>query len=165
MATRIEIKRKPPNPNTRGFAAGQIADPVEPPKGRFQRGVDMIQNIFAAGKDMAGQTGASMADYMRASSAARDGKFLSSLNEYDRDLAKFPVNQAYLTGELLADMAQIPFEAVGQRAGLDVGSGFGYGDIFFDSDDPRTQERYRQFIDDYRFTNVDELMALPSFQN
>ena len=161
-------KDKPNNPNRMSFYdRGAVGGPTPPePQSRFQRGVDMIQNIFAAGKDMAGQTGASMADYMRASSAARDGKFFTlTPNEYDRDLAKFPINQAYLTGELLADMAQIPFEAVGQRAGLDVGSGFGYGDIFFDSDDPRTQERYRQFIDDYRFTNVDELMALLPFQN
>ena len=70
---------KPENPNrqSRQFTSPQDMG-IVPAKGpgRFQRGVDMIQNIFAAGKDMAGQTGASMADYMRASSAARDGKFL-----------------------------------------------------------------------------------------
>ena len=78
---------KPNNPNRMSFYdRGAVGGPTPPePQSRFQRGVDMIQNIFAAGKDMAGQTGASMADYMRASSAARDGKFFTlTPNEYDR---------------------------------------------------------------------------------
>ena len=115
MATRIEIKRKPPNPNTRGFAAGQIADPVEPPRGRFQRGVDMITNVFR-------DTGSNISDYMRASEDARNGRFFSAPTAYDADMAKFPINQAAGAGEFFLDLLQLPFESGAQAMGFDVGS-------------------------------------------
>ena len=133
MATRIEIKRKPPNPNTRGFAAGQIADPVEPPRGRFQRGVDMITNVFR-------DTGSNISDYMRASEDARNGRFFSAPTAYDADMAKFPINQAAGAGEFFLDLLQLPFESGAQAMGFDVGSGQGTGDMgyminqFLDSD-------------------------------
>ena len=107
--------------------------PDSEPKSRFQRGVDMITNFANVGKDILGQTGTSMGDYFSAVSSNRDNNRGALL----RDAGRFVPNQAYLTGEFLGDIFQIPFEAVGQRyIDESIGSGYGKGDMFFDSDDP-----------------------------
>ena len=94
---------KPENPNrqSRQFTSPQDMNiqSAEGP-GRFQRGVDMIQNVF---KD----TGSNIADYMKASSDARDGRFFSAPSAYDADLAKFPINQAAGAGEFFLDLLQL----------------------------------------------------------
>ena len=124
MATRIEIKRKPPNPNTNTgvFAAGQIADPVEPPKGRFQRGVDMISNYFS-------NLGDKRANLAAAAAAESDKGTPFFENPYYMDFPRFIGNQAAGAGEFFLDLAQILPEAGGQMLGYDVGSGRGSGDI------------------------------------
>ena len=135
MATRIEIKRKPPNPNTNTgvFAAGQIADPVEPPKGRFQRGVDMISNYFSNLADK-------RANFAK---AASEYPITDLKSPYLRDYGRFIGNIAASTGEFFHDVAQILPESIGQGMGYDVGSGIGTGDIgygisqFFDLDNAR----------------------------
>ena len=122
MATRIEIKRKPPNPNTqpRGPAGSDVAPPA--PRGRFQRGVDMITNVFR-------DTGSNISDYMRASEDARNGRFFSAPTAYDADMAKFPINQAAGALEFFGDVLQLPFESGAQLLGYDqFGSGYGAGD-------------------------------------
>ena len=136
MATRIEIKRKPPNPNTRGFAAGQIADPVEPPKGGFQRGVDMISNYFS-------NLGDKRANLAAAAAAESDKGTPFLENPYYMDYPRFIGNMAASTGEFFHDVAQLPFESGAQMLGYDRGSGKGTGDIgygisqFFDLDNAR----------------------------
>tara|TARA_R100001460_G_scaffold103385_1_gene148525 strand:- start:339 stop:1499 length:1161 start_codon:yes stop_codon:yes gene_type:complete len=109
---------------------------IQPAEGptRFQRGVDMISNVF---KD----TGSNIADYMKASSDARDGRFFSAPNAYDSDMAKFPINQGAGALEFFGDLFQLPFESGAQLLGYDqFGSGQGSGDMgyminqFLDSD-------------------------------
>ena len=128
---------KPENPNRRSrqFTSPQDMN-IVPAAGpsRFQRGVDMIQNVF---KD----TGSNIADYMKASSDARDGRFFSAPSAYDADLAKFPINQGAGALEFFGDLFQLPFESGAQMLGYnDVGSGQGSGDMgyminqFLDSD-------------------------------
>ncbi len=128
---------KPENPNrqSRQFTSPQDMG-IVPAAGptRFQRGVDMIQNVF---KD----TGSNIADYMKASSDARDGRFFSAPSAYDADLAKFPINQGAGALEFFGDLFQLPFESGAQMLGYnDVGSGQGSGDMgyminqFLDSD-------------------------------
>ncbi len=128
---------KPENPNrqSRTFTNPQDMNiqPAEGP-GRFQRGVDMIQNVF---KD----TGSNIADYMKASSDARDGRFFSAPSAYDADMAKFPINQGAGALEFFGDLFQLPFESGAQMLGYDqFGSGQGSGDMgyminqFLDSD-------------------------------
>ena len=122
----VRIRNKPDNPNrtSRQFTSPQDMNivPAEGPS-RFQRGVDMIKNVFS-------DTGSNIADYMKASSDARDGRFFSAPNAYDADLAKFPVNQAAGAGELFLDIFQLPFEAGAQALGYDqFGSGQGTGDM------------------------------------
>ena len=120
------IRKKPDNPNrtSRQFTSPQDMNivPAEGPS-RFQRGVDMIQNVFR-------DTGSNIADYMRASEKARDGRFFSAPTAYDADMAKFPINQAAGAGELFLDIFQLPFEAGAQALGYDqFGSGQGTGDM------------------------------------
>jgi hypothetical protein len=128
---------KPENPNRRSrqFTSPQDMNivPAAGP-GRFQRGVDMISNVF---KD----TGSNIADYMKASSDARDGRFFSAPSAYDADLAKFPINQGAGALEFFGDLFQLPFESGAQLLGYDqFGSGEGSGDMgyminqFLDSD-------------------------------
>ena len=128
---------KPENPNrqSRQFTSPQDMNiiPAEGPT-RFQRGVDMIQNVFR-------DTGSNIADYMKASSDARDGRFFSAPSAYDADLAKFPINQGAGALEFFGDLFQLPFESGAQMLGYnDVGSGQGSGDMgyminqFLDSD-------------------------------
>ena len=122
----VRIRNKPDNPNrtSRQFTSPQDMNivPAEGPS-RFQRGVDMIQNVFR-------DTGSNIADYMKASSDARDGKLFAAPSAYDADLAKFPVNQAAGAGELFLDIFQLPFEAGAQALGYDqFGSGQGTGDM------------------------------------
>ena len=119
-------KDKPNNPNRMSFYdRGAVGGPTPPePQSRFQRGVDMIQNVFS-------DTGSNIADYMKASSDARDGRFFSAPSAYDADLAKFPINQAAGAGEFFLDLFQLPFESAGQMMGFDVGSGQGSGDMGF----------------------------------
>jgi hypothetical protein len=128
---------KPENPNrqSRQFTSPQDMN-IVPAAGpsRFQRGVDMIQNVFR-------DTGSNIADYMKASSDARDGRFFSAPSAYDADMAKFPINQAAGAGEFFGDLFQLPFESGAQMLGYnDVGSGQGSGDMgyminqFLDSD-------------------------------
>ena len=116
---------KPENPNrqSRQFTSPQDMNiqSAEGP-GRFQRGVDMIQNVFR-------DTGSNIADYMKASSDARDGRFFSAPSAYDADMAKFPINQAAGAGEFFLDLFQLPFESGSQMLGYDVGSGQGSGDM------------------------------------
>ena len=116
---------KPENPNrqSRQFTSPQDMN-IVPAAGpsRFQRGVDMIQNVF---KD----TGSNIADYMKASSDARDGRFFSAPSAYDADLAKFPINQGAGALEFFGDLLQLPFESGSQMLGFDVGSGQGSGDM------------------------------------
>jgi hypothetical protein len=117
---------KPENPNRRSrqFTSPQDMN-IVPAAGpsRFQRGVDMIQNVF---KD----TGSNIADYMKASSDARDGRFFSAPSAYDADLAKFPINQGAGALEFFGDLFQLPFESGAQMLGYDdVGSGQGSGDM------------------------------------
>ena len=136
--------------------------PDSEPKSRFQRGVDMITNFANVGKDILGQTGTSMGDYFSAVSRNRDNNRGALL----RDAGRFVPNQAYLTGEFLGDIFQIPFEAVGQRyIDESIGSGYGKGDMFFDSDDPVVQFKYDQFMDDYVFDTPTDVANNPSFQN
>ena len=136
--------------------------PDSEPKSRFQRGVDMITNFGNVGKDILGQTGTSMGDYFSAVSSNRDNNRGALL----RDAGRFVPNQAYLTGEFLGDIFQIPFEAVGQRyIDESIGSGYGKGDMFFDSDDPVVQFKYDQFMDDYVFDTPTDVANNPSFQN
>ena len=136
--------------------------PDSEPKSRFQRGVDMITNFANVGKDILGQTGTSMGDYFSAVSSNRDNNRGAIL----RDAGRFVPNQAYLTGEFLGDIFQIPFEAVGQRyIDESIGSGYGKGDMFFDSDDPVVQFKYDQFMDDYVFDTPTDVANNPSFQN
>ena len=136
--------------------------PDSDPKSRFQRGVDMITNFANVGKDILGQTGTSMGDYFSAVSSNRDNNRGALL----RDAGRFVPNQAYLTGEFLGDIFQIPFEAVGQRyIDESIGSGYGKGDMFFDSDDPVVQFKYDQFMDDYVFDTPTDVANNPSFQN
>ena len=136
--------------------------PDSEPKSRFQRGVDMITNFANVGKDILGQTGTSMGDYFSAVSSNRDNNRGAVL----RDAGRFVPNQAYLTGEFLGDIFQIPFEAVGQRyIDESIGSGYGKGDMFFDSDDPVVQFKYDQFMDDYVFDTPTDVANNPSFQN
>jgi hypothetical protein len=94
----------------------------------------MISNVF---KD----TGSNIADYMKASSDARDGRFFSAPSAYDADLAKFPINQGAGALEFFGDLFQLPFESGAQLLGYDqFGSGKGSGDMgyminqFLDSD-------------------------------
>tara|TARA_R100000655_G_scaffold46026_1_gene82897 strand:+ start:67 stop:1302 length:1236 start_codon:yes stop_codon:yes gene_type:complete len=122
----VRIRKKPDNPNrtSRQFTSPQDMNivPAEGPS-RFQRGVDMIQNVFR-------DTGSNIADYMRASEKARDGRFFSAPTAYDADMAKFPINQAAGAGELFLDIFQLPFEAGAQALGYDqFGSGQGTGDM------------------------------------
>ena len=117
---------KPENPNRRSrqFTSPQDMNivPAEGP-GRFQRGVDMITNVF---KD----TGSNIASYMKASSDARDGRFFSAPSAYDADLAKFPINQGAGALEFFGDLLQLPFESGAQLLGYDqFGSGQGSGDM------------------------------------
>ena len=117
---------KPENPNRRSrqFTSPQDMN-IVPATGpsRFQRGVDMIQNVF---KD----TGSNIADYMKASSDARDGRFFSGPSAYDADMAKFPINQGAGALEFFGDLFQLPFESGAQMLGYDdVGSGQGSGDM------------------------------------
>ena len=117
---------KPENPNRRSrqFTSPQDMN-IVPAAGpsRFQRGVDMIQNVF---KD----TGSNIADYMKASSDARDGRFFSGPSAYDADMAKFPINQGAGALEFFGDLLQLPFESGAQMLGYDdVGSGQGSGDM------------------------------------
>ena len=136
--------------------------PDSEPKSRFQRGVDMITNFANVGKDILGQTGTGMGDYFSAVSSNRDNNRGALL----RDAGRFVPNQAYLTGEFLGDIFQIPFEAVGQRyIDESIGSGYGKGDMFFDSDDPVVQFKYDQFMDDYVFDTPTDVANNPSFQN
>ena len=136
--------------------------PDSEPKSRFQRGVDMITNFANVGKDILGQTKTSMGDYLSAVSSNRDNNRGALL----RDAGRFVPNQAYLTGEFLGDIFQIPFEAVGQRYIDDsIGSGFGKGDMFFDSDDPLVKVKYDQFMDDYVFDTPTDVANNLSFQN
>jgi hypothetical protein len=116
---------KPENPNRRSrtFTSPQDRNiqPAEGP-GRFQRGVDMIQNVFS-------DTGSNIADYMKASSDARDGRFFSAPSAYDADMAKFPINQGAGALEFFGDLFQLPFESGAQLLGYDqFGSGYGAGD-------------------------------------
>ena len=80
----VRIRNKPDNPNrtSRQFTSPQDMNivPAEGPS-RFQRGVDMIQNVFR-------DTGSNIADYMRASEKARDGRFFSAPTAYDVDMAR-----------------------------------------------------------------------------
>jgi len=146
--TRIIPKEKPPR------------DPE--PRTRFQRGVDMITNFANVGKDILGQTGTSMADYFNAVSSNRDNNRAALL----KDAGRFLPNQAYLTGEFLGDVAQLPFEALGQRyIDPNIGSGYGKGDLFFDSDDELNKFKYNQFMDDYVFDTATDVANNPSFQN
>jgi hypothetical protein len=121
----VRIRKKPDNPNrtSRQFTSPQDMNivPAEGPS-RFQRGVDMIQNVFR-------DTGSNIADYMRASEKARDGRFFSAPTAYDVDMAKFPINQGIGALELFGDIFQLPFESAGQAMGFDVGSGQGTGDM------------------------------------
>jgi len=129
---------KPENPNRQyrsKFSSPQDMN-IQPAEGptRFQRGVDMISNVF---KD----TGSNIADYMKASSDARDGRFFSAPNAYDSDMAKFPINQGAGALEFFGDLFQLPFESGAQLLGYDqFGSGQGSGDMgyminqFLDSD-------------------------------
>tara|TARA_Y100000004_G_scaffold1662_1_gene2125 strand:+ start:171 stop:1406 length:1236 start_codon:yes stop_codon:yes gene_type:complete len=122
----VRIRNKPDNPNrtSRQFTSPQDMNivPAEGPS-RFQRGVDMIKNVF---KD----TGSNIADYMKASSDARDGRFFAAPSAYDADLAKFPINQGIGALELFGDIFQLPFEAGAQALGYDqFGSGQGTGDM------------------------------------
>jgi hypothetical protein len=136
--------------------------PDSEPKSRFQRGIDMITNFANVGKDILGQTGTSMGDYFSAVSSNRDNNRGALL----RDAGRFIPNQAYLTGEFLGDIFQIPFESVGQRyIDPSIGSGYGKGDMFFDSDDPVVQFKYDQFMDDYVFDTPTDVASNPSFQN
>ena len=136
--------------------------PDSEPKSRFQRGVDMITNFANVGKDILGQTGTSMGDYFSAVSSNRDNNRGALL----RDAGRFVPNQAYLTGEFLGDIFQIPFEAVGQRyIDESIGSGYGKGDMFFDSHDPVVQFKYDRFMDDYDFDTPTDVANNPSFQN
>ena len=136
--------------------------PDSEPKSRFQRGVDMITNFANVGKVILGQTGTSMGDYFSAVSSNRDNNRGALL----RDAGRFVPNLAYLTGEFLGDIFQIPFEAVGQRyIDESIGSGYGKGDMFFDSDDPVVQFKYDQFMDDYVFDTPTDVANNPSFQN
>ena len=116
---------KPENPNrqSRQFTSPQDMN-IVPAAGpsRFQRGVDMIQNVFR-------DTGSNIADYMKASSDARDGRVFSAPSAYDADMAKFPINQAAGAGEFFLDLFQLPFESGSQMLGYDVGSGQGSGDM------------------------------------
>jgi hypothetical protein len=82
----------------------------------------MIRNVFS-------DTGSNIADYMRASEKARDGRFFAAPTAYDVDLAKFPINQGIGALELFGDIFQLPFESAGQAMGFDVGSGQGTGDM------------------------------------
>ena len=121
----VRIRNKPDNSNrtSRQFTSPQDMNivPAEGPS-RFQRGVDMIQNVFR-------DTGSNIADYMRASEKARDGRFFAAPTAYDVDLAKFPINQGIGALELFGDIFQLPFESAGQAMGFDVGSGQGTGDM------------------------------------
>jgi hypothetical protein len=136
--------------------------PDSEPKSRFQRGIDMITNFANVGKDILGQTGTSMGDYFSAVSSNRDNNRGALL----RDAGRFIPNQAYLTGEFLGDIFQIPFESVGQRyIDPSIGSGYGKGDMFFDSDDPVVKFKYDQFMDDYVFDTPTDVANNPSFQN
>ena len=121
----VRIRKKPDNPNrqSRQFTSPQDMN-IVPAAGpsRFQRGVNMIQNEFS-------DTSSNIADYMKASSDARDGRFFSAPSAYDADLAKFPINQAAGAGEFFLDLFQLPFESAGQMLGYDVGSGQGAGDM------------------------------------
>jgi hypothetical protein len=121
----VRIRKKPDNPNriSRQFTSPQDMN-IVPAKGpsAFQRGVDMIQNVFR-------DTGSNIADYMRASEKARDGRFFSAPTAYDVDMAKFPINQGIGALELFGDIFQLPFESAGQAMGFDVGSGQGTGDM------------------------------------
>ena len=117
---------KPDNPNrtSRQFTSPQDMNivPAEGPS-RFQRGVDMIKNVFS-------DTGSNIADYMKASSDARDGRLFAAPSAYDADLAKFPINQGIGALELFGDIFQLPFEAGAQALGYDqFGSGQGTGDM------------------------------------
>ena len=136
--------------------------PDSEPKSRFQRGIDMITNFANVGKDILGQTKTSMGDYLSAVSSNRDNNRGALL----RDAGRFVPNQAYLTGEFLGDIFQIPFESVGQRyIDPSIGSGYGKGDMFFDSDDPLVKFKYDQFMDDYIFDTPTDVANNPSFQN
>ena len=122
----VRIRNKPDNPNrtSRQFTSPQDMNivPAEGPS-RFQRGVDMIQNVFR-------DTGSNIADYMNASAKARDGRFFSAPTAYDADMAKFPINQGIGALELFGDIFQLPFEAGAQALGYDqFGSGQGTGDM------------------------------------
>jgi hypothetical protein len=122
----------------------------------------MITNFANVGKDILGQTGTSMGDYFSAVSSNRDNNRGALL----RDAGRFIPNQAYLTGEFLGDIFQIPFESVGQRyIDPSIGSGYGKGDMFFDSDDPVVKFKYDQFMDDYVFDTPTDVANNPSFQN
>ena len=168
MATRIEIKRKPPNPNTqpRGPAGSDVAPPA--PRGRFQRGVDMITNVFR-------DTGSNISDYMRASEDARNGRFFSAPTAYDADMAKFPINQAAGALEFFGDVLQLPFESGAQLLGYDqFGSGYGAGDtgyflkdVFNLGDTRELKDMYiNQALQDSPLSlGYDQLIEDEAFQN
>ena len=99
---------KPENPNRQyrsRFSSPQDMN-IQPAEGptRFQRGVDMIQNVFR-------DTGSNIADYMKASYDARDGRFFSAPSAYDADIANVPINHAAGAGEFFLDLFQLPFES------------------------------------------------------
>ena len=166
----VRIRNKPDNPNrtSRQFTSPQDMNivPAEGPS-RFQRGVDMIQNVFR-------DTGSNIADYMRASEKARDGRFFSAPTAYDADLAKFPINQAAGAGELFLDIFQLPFEAGAQALGYDqFGSGQGTGDMGYmvnqliDSDAADRQAMAINAVLEGSPLSLgyDELVANEAFQN
>ena len=66
--------------------------------------------------------------YFEASDPDNKG-FFRLPNQYDADMARFVGNTGASVGEFMHDLYQLPFEAAGQAAGLDVGSGQGFGDI------------------------------------
>ena len=181
---------KPENPNRqpRGPAGSDVAPPA--PRGRFQRGVDMITNAFSNLDDKA-------ADYFRASDAARTGGFTFSAptdigmsniyfgkpTEYDADARRYLTNQLVLGSELGFDLIQLPFEALGQQLGFNVGSGQGYGDLdqilamspeFGGFRNPLFDEAYAQTVadtitdirnKDLKTQTIDQLVLNPSYQN
>ena len=135
----VRIRNKPDNPNrtSRQFTSPQDMNivPAEGPS-RFQRGVNMITNALGNTKDRA-------ADYFKAADAARTGGFTFSVptdvgmsniyfgapTAYDADARRYLTNELVKGTEIVGDMIQLPFEALGQRLGFDVGSGQGYGDL------------------------------------
>ena len=130
---------KPENPNRRSstFTSPQDRN-IQPAEGpsRFQRGVNMISNVL-------GNTNDKAAAYFKASEDARKGGYTFSAptdvgvsniyfgkpTEYDADARRYLTNELVKGTEIVGDMIQLPFEALGQKLGFDVGSGQGYGDL------------------------------------